>query len=106
MEDYLINRCYVGSELKLLLTIDADGFDIDNDDWTVTIRRGTNVKTFTKESNTVRDSEGAWYLLLDTKEMGPGLYVMITDVDIPDTDFPDGLRHETYKQELFKVYGV
>lgn len=95
---------YVGDDLKLPITITIDGFDQDTDPWTATfVVKNGKPYVCSKRDNTVTSEDGQWYLLLRTKRVGSGLCVLIVDVDIPDSDFEGGYRHEVYKQELFPI---
>lgn len=96
---------FVGTELKLAITITCEGFDMDVDDWSCTIKKSSKTIVCDKEHNTAHDNDG-WYLLVDSSQLGSGHYDLIVDIDVPDPDFPDLLRHETYKQELFYVNAV
>lgn len=100
------NHYFVRTKFKLALNIDTDGFDMSTDDWQVSIRCGSKETVCNKEQNSFCDEDGQWYLLVDSAVLGAGQYVMVTDIDVPDTDFPDGRRHETYKQVLFSVNAV
>ena len=78
---------------------------METDEWTATVKKGSKSIVCDKTNNTAHDVDG-WYLLIDSTQLGSGRYDLIVDIDVPDVDFPDGLRHETYKQELFTVSGV
>lgn len=95
------DKVYVGTELKYKVTITASGFDMDTDDWTVTIARGKVSKTFAK-SECIHGEDG-WYVCLDTTELGAGAYHAVVTAYVPDTDFPDGLRTEVKRFELPSV---
>lgn len=99
------NKYYVGTELKVAINIQCEGFDMEDDDWTCTVKKGSKTIVCDKNHNSAWDGEN-WYLLLDTSVLGRGMYVLIVDIDVHDLDFADNLRHETYKQELFNVDGV
>lgn len=99
------DKYFVGTELKLSFKITCDGFDMDNDDWTATVKKGNKKVVCDRENNSAHDENG-WYLLVDSSILGSGRYDLIVDIDVIDPDFPDSLRHETYKQELFNVNAV
>lgn len=94
---------FVNSDLKVLLDIDSDGFNIDEDDWTCVVRNGKRTLTADKHTNSVRHDDGKWFILVYTSQLGSGQYEMIVDIDVPDTDFPTGLRHETYKINIIPI---
>lgn len=88
-----------GSGYKYAIQMEADGFDMDADDWTVTVKKGKKTIEFTKENST-QDSEGQWYICVDSTLLGTGTFEIVYDAFVPDDDFPDGIRHEVIKQEL------
>ena len=98
-------KYYVGTELKIAINIQCEGFNMDDNDWTCTVKRCNKSVVCNKNQNTAWDGE-TWYLLVDTSILGKGMYVLIVDIDVPDNDFDNNLRHETYRQELFNVVGV
>lgn len=99
------NKYFVGTELKIAIAIQCEGFDMDEHNWTCTVKRCNKQIVCDKTHNSAWDGEH-WYLLVDTAVLGKGMYVLVVDIDVPDLDFDDNLRHETYKQELFNVDGV
>ena len=98
-------RYYVGTELKIAIDIQCEGFDMNENDWTCTVKKGNKSVICTRTQNSAWDGEN-WYLLVDTSVLGKGTYVLVVDIDVPDLDFKDNLRHETYRQELFNVHDV
>lgn len=106
------NGIYIGTEVKYLVNIEADGFVMDRDDFEITLRRGTKERTFAK-SELVREEsveEGQtvvrFYLCFDTQEFGAGTLTCIVRAYVPDSDFPDGLRTEVTKFALMNVLAV
>lgn len=100
-----MEKYFVGTELKIAFKVECDGFNMETDEWTATVKKGSKSIVCDKTNNTAHDVDG-WYLLIDSTQLGSGRYDLVVDIDVPDVDFPDGLRHETYKQELFTVSGV
>lgn len=94
-----MERHYKGSELKYALTIKSHGFSMNDDPWTATVINGRSKVTCSKESNAVCGDCGQWYIIVDTNKLDPGLCYLIVDIDIPDSDFEDGYRHEVLEQE-------
>jgi len=95
----------VGTKLKYALTIRADGFDMDEDDFMVEIKRGANSIVLKKE-DIERDSEGQYYVCFDTTELGSGSICAVVTAYVPDADFPDGVRTEVMKINLIVARGV
>lgn len=98
-------KYFVGTEMKIAISITCDGFDMDLHDWTAVVKKGNKSIVCDRNNNTSHDENG-WYLLIDSAKLGGGRYELIVDIDVPDPDFDDSMRHETYKQELFYVKGV
>ena len=93
-------RHYLGSEKKLAITITCKGFSMDTDPWKVTVINGCNQIVCTRTQNAAMDSDNQWYLLIDTKKLGVGKPKAIIEIDVPDIDFDDELRHEVYVCQL------
>lgn len=98
MED----RVLIGTELKYKVEIEASGFSMDENDFTVEVRRGTKSKLFEKPDMIIHETESGneYYVAFDTSELGTGKYDFITTAYVPDDDFEDGLRTEVDKQTL------
>lgn len=100
---------FIGTDVKVAFTPSATGFDIDNDEWSVEIKYGSNetaYKTFTREDMIVEQNpkgENVYSVILDTSNM-VGLVFAVVRVRIPDRNCDDGIRKEVAKFELFKVY--
>lgn len=94
-------RYYVGDDLKITLTINCEGFSQDSDPWTATfVNQVGNTYVCDKMNNTTVDINGQWYLLFRSRDLKSGMYTLVIDVDIPDSDF-DGFRHEVYELDDF-----
>lgn len=96
---------FFGTELKFLIEIEAGGFSMVDDDFTVTIKRGTKQKVFAKE-DLARDAEDKFYVCFDSAEFGTGMIQAVITAYVPDADFPDGLRTEVYLIDLVNVKRV
>ena len=98
-----------GNGLKYALNMTCEGFDINEDDWTVTLTRGNWSKEFTP-SNSIQkiENEGTenettqWYICFDTAEMPEGDVYITYDAYVPDDDFEGGIRHEIQEDFLCK----
>lgn len=97
---------YVGTDLKFKIDIQADGFDMEYDDFSVALKCGNNTIEVPKE-NIVNDGEGNWFILVSTDAFrGSGLVSMIVTAYVPDEDFPSGIRREVEKIELCVIKSV
>lgn len=91
---------YLGSEKKLAITINCQGFNMDTDPWKVTISNGNKQIVCERGHNAVQDVHNQWYLLVDTDQLGIGKPKAVIEIDVPDTDFEDDYRHEVYVYQL------
>lgn len=95
-----MEKYYIGSDLKFALTITSQGFDMDVDNWTAKVTCGNKSITFSRGNGAIIDGNGQWYLTINTKDLGIGSYYLVVEIDVPDEDFDDGLRHEVLAQEV------
>ena len=87
---------FIPSELTFPITIEADGFNQDSDEWDVTCVVGRKAT----KCSTIRNSQGNWFFLLETAELKSGICHVVVEYDIPDVAYPDNLRHVVWKHEL------
>ena len=92
MDDKII----YGTTLKYLLEIQADGFDMTDDDFDVKLACQATGKTITlSKSDLVYDGDGDnWYVIFDSREIGPGIVDATVTAHVPDSDCPGGMRDE------------
>jgi hypothetical protein len=101
---------YIGTDLKIKVELTCEGFSMDENDFDLTLRWNGGEVTYSKtESSTdehiveAQDGSG-WYLVIETEKLNMrGLVTLIATLYVPDTDFPDGIRSEVVKQDLFSV---
>ena len=89
---------WVGEGLKWAVTMECEGFDMDTDDWVITVTRGNKSVTFTPETSINRD--GQWYICLNSSLLGPGEAYIIFEARVPDDDFEEGFRREIKRYKL------
>ena len=94
-EEYI----WKGTGLKYAVTMTCAGFDMDSDNWTITVARGSQKMVFDRD-NAVQDDQGQWYICIDTADLAPGRLDIIFDAHVPDGDFESGIRHEIQKYTL------
>ena len=120
---------WVGTHLKYKVEITAEGFSMDENDFEIEVRRGKEKVIFDKAAMLIHDPaedevevgsgsgsgsgsgeeaepEMEYYILIDTEELGPGKYEVITRAFIPDDDVEGGVRTEVDKQTLIVVAAV
>lgn len=100
-----MEKAFIGTELKFLIKIDAGGFSMADDDFTVTIKRGSTQKVFAK-ADLVRDVEDNFYVCFDSAEFGSGMIQAVVTAYVPDSSFPDGFRTEVFLMDLVNVNRV
>lgn len=92
----------VGTEVKFAVNIEAQGFSMDDDDFTLYIMRGRNiVKEYSKSDLIVEDD--TYLLCVDTEETGVGSFDLAVNAQVPDGHFPDIYRTEIERVPLMTV---
>jgi hypothetical protein len=96
---------YVGTDLKFLISIEAQGFSMDLDDYKIVLRCKNVQKTVTK-NDIVVDDQNNHYLCVDSTQFGPGMLQMVVYAYVPDEDFPDNDRAEVAVLNLCEIKKV
>lgn len=92
----------VGTEIKFAVNIEAQGFSMDDDDFTLYIMKGRNViKEYTKSDLVVED--GTYLLCVDTEGIGVGSFDLAVKAQVPDGHFQDSYRTEIERVPLMTV---
>ena len=109
-------QAFNGSMLKYLLEISASGFSMDNDEFEVTLKRGTKTLTIKKEDmvveaytdivDNVSIEKHHYYVCFDSSYFGAGVISVVVTAWVPDVDFEGGLRRIVDKFELINVLAV
>jgi len=102
--------------LKYLLEITASGFDMDTDNFEVTLKRGSKSLTFTKEDMVAEEytdivdnisiTKHHYYVCFDSSYFGNGVISAVVTAWIPDDDFEGGLRRIVDKFDIINVLAV
>lgn len=98
---------YVGTDLKIKIDIECEGFDMNRDDFSVDVKRsnmGGKIWHVDKK-DMVHDDDG-WYILLPTRLLGVGLFYAVVVAQVPDDDWESGLRQEVQVLPLFNIEGI
>ena len=89
-----------GEEAKYAMRIDAQGFNMETDDFNVTLSWGMMGRSLVIEKSQMTFSiDGYYYFVFDTSEM-TGRVVAKCTYGVPDIDCPDGIRTEVDEQLL------
>ena len=109
----IYDSAFFGTEVKFIVEIVSQGFDMARDDFEIVLKRGTYTRTYAKSdlvvevvTETVDGHEVEkinYYLCFDTREFGKGIMTAIITAHVPDVDFPDGIRDEVEKFDFFNV---
>ena len=99
-------QIYIGTDIKVQVSIEASGFSMEDDDWDVSLKSGGKVlKTYSK-ADCMMDSDGQFYALVRAEDLKSGDIDILFHALVPDEDWDDGLRNETDKQHLLKVLKI
>lgn len=91
-----------GTDLKYKIAVSLQGFSLDNDDFTITIRNGYGqTKYAIAKSGCFRSRDGNWYFGLSAVERG--VYFATFTALVKDGDFPDGTQAMVDMQHLADV---
>lgn len=93
---------WFGGGAKFAVNMTCEGFDMNEDDWTITVTRGSKSIQFDKDT-AIYDGEGQWYICIDTELLGQGLAMITFEALVPDTDFPSGFRKEIQKYPFINI---
>lgn len=97
----------LGTDLKIKVELICEGFDMNDDNFSVDIKWGNEVETYDKSNNAWKtdSTTGDWYLCLPTTGK-KGTVSMVATLWVPDEDFGDVGRKEVVKQDLFTINKV
>lgn len=98
-------RAWVGTGLKFAVTITAEGFSMDDDDWKVVFQCGRKSVEVTKADASIGEDD-TFFVNVDTSLLGAGTLTATTYAYIPDEDWEGGIRTEVDKQELLFINEV
>ena len=85
----------IGTILKYLLEIEAEGFDQSDDDFDVEVVNEASRRSLSlRKSDMVVGGDGNMYLVFNSEDLGCGLVDVIITAHVPDHDLPGGTRDE------------
>ena len=92
---------FTGSDIKVKVELVCEGFDMDLNEWSITVYiNGKKAHTYPKR-DCARDDEGGWYCCISRSHLKKnGVLTLAADASVPDDDFPDGVRHEVDKAKI------
>lgn len=91
----MTSEYYKGTDLKVQISISAEGFDQEDNNYDIDVYCGEEVKHYNQD-NVVSDGEGHYLLPLPTEELSAGKITLVITAYVPDADFADygGIRKE------------
>ena len=98
-----MDRAFVGTELKFLIEITAEGFDMETDPFEIVLTCGGKSKTVPQDDIVYDENEGKHYLLVDTTDFCSGTLVATVIAQVPDEDFESGYRREVDRAALITL---
>ena len=98
----IMESVIIGTEVKFAVSIKAQGFDMAEDNFTLSIMKGRNVVKEYSKSDLVVDDD-TYLLCIDTEEIGVGTFDLAVNAQIPDGDFGDVYRTEIERVPLMTV---
>ena len=89
------NNWYAGTDLKFLVEMSSTGFNMDTDDWSISVKNANKVVLEIPKSQCVREAaEGKWYVHINADILKPGTLSLVAHIRVPDVNFEDGYRDE------------
>lgn len=102
----MADSIYLGTDLKVLIEMEAPGFSMSEDNWEVSLKSGGKVlKTFAKDE-CIEDSEGKFYICIRAADLKTGTIDIVFHALVPDDDWDDGIRNEVDKKVLAQIIKV
>jgi len=102
----MADSIYLGTDLKVLIEMEAPGFSMEDDDWEVLLKSGgKTLKTFPKDE-CIEDEEGKFYICVRATDLKTGTIDIVFHALVPDEDWDDGIRNEVDKKVLAQIIKV
>lgn len=90
---------FIGEPLKYIVTLQAEGFDMERDDFHLAVT-GCKIDHDYAKEELYHDLEGHFVLIIETANAKKGDLYIASHAMVPDTDFPGGIREEIDQQYL------
>lgn len=91
-----------GAGIKYSLSLAAQGFSMEDDDFSITLS-GSNGSVTIPKSSCIQDEKGNWYFVMDTTALGSGLVKIRVVAYVVDYDFASGVREELWGDTLCRI---
>ncbi len=93
---------FEGNEMKMVVTLTAEGFSMLDDDWKVVFTCGRKSLEFTRADAIIGEDDTVM-LIVDTSQLGAGQLIVTGYAYVPDADLDKGYRVEVDEKELFPI---
>ena len=98
---------FTGSDIKVKVELVCEGFDMDLNEWSVTVYLGGKKAHTYAKADCARDDDGGWYCCISRSHLKKnGVLTLVATAEVPDTDFPDEIRHEVDKVQIGKYNAI
>lgn len=99
-----MKKVYLGTQLKVKLSIIADDFNMIRDGYSIDVKK-QNIDRIVMhiDKNDIIVNNNECFMILDTQKLGTGTFSIIVTAYIPDEDFEYGTRREVGCADLFTV---
>lgn len=88
----MTDNWYLGTDLKLQLTITASGFNMNTGKYDIVVSCGGRTRQYNQD--TVVSDGSNHYLVIPTETLCPGILKLKVTAYVPDADAPGNLRKE------------
>ena len=99
-DDAQMQTFIVGSDVKILVAAELpDDLTLPDVDFTVKVYNVSleDKQKVYQKSDCIETEDGDYVVLVDSNDLGIGVYMVRLTVQIPDTDYPSGFRKEVVK---------
>lgn len=98
-----IDKYWIGTDLKFAISIKANGFDMDDNDYEITLCCGSKRVPVAKSDivdGEDEQGEPTHFLLIDTTQFPSGVLRIVVTAKVPDDDFETLVRREVWAKDL------
>lgn len=89
-------------DFKFLVELEAPGFDMNADDWSIEVKCGNKTVSVIPKSD-CRSTEEGWFVSIPADILRQGELALVARASVPDSTFPDGKRDELAREVIFNL---
>lgn len=97
-----LEELWEGSDELFQVSIESDGFNIDEDDLEITLV-GEKGSTVHKKDDLLHDDNNQWYVMVETEKLGVGIVTAVTTLIFPDPLCPGGIRRDVEPPQTIAI---